>query len=1228
MDDGFDLGIRKFFEINELSAQHASEEKRQLAGHEDAKRTFQDEALQKLREYLSLDSVPDLHAVVEELHKKATFMAVRELEQKQEKERAALKKKHEEIERQRWDQVVEADLPADLPADMRMPTNVSPLGTAPRPSVLAKPTAAPLPSLAYSVPPAPVAHKQGPLMAPAVSGEMRGYGSLSSPDPTRHHGALPIISHIPSQGPLGYPMHSRQPSQDHPTQRPREGSIPGSHPSANHGPVVAYPQSAPQRAYQSMPQARVDIAPRPNPYANHPVPPQIQQPPTNVRRPLPHERYAGNHDPRASAPPTHWHPPNQAVQPMHSPTAHGYASAPPPSVMATFAATDVIDTRSRLTSQSPANPAGRDPGPIMGTQMPRPIQPDSSSMKRKVANGDDIAIDGSSKRPKHDGHANGIDSHRSTSKIRLKPADRTIPFDEVYKDGNPEYKHIIIQFPDAGDFYILRCDEHGVHFGEHPLRGAAKHLASAQHGRMSKEHSKAVETLGCLVADCTPERMEVNNKMVLKAFQEGYKPFNANQLSKTARAMKGYPQLDKQGLPIPGTIQRLPKKFSGIFRAKPCELYVAVHPEEKKSYPAIVLPWTDPDLSAVGIGMTFEDVGLFQVTLPKCFDYVLEGDSVKGVKGWAAGFQDGGVYVKQREFPGVYIVDEDPQKWIFGWIEASNLSHFDFDDARRADLPGFDAAREYYATNVKKFQSWADMQTQSRASAAQQPSFSESSGLSAAIRSGRQPLPTSRPIKDKDVEMVDVGNNDDSDQESDQGSSGKSTTNSDNDVDMANVDSRRTSVSNRDESSTAKLIATQALSLQSPTLTAVSAPPEPAPVPRPGFVAVNSPGFVAVNSRSAASSPGPGVRQGSVPHQNPERRRVEKIHASSKNPYRVNHNLATPLTTASGSNGTLQPQASQASPAIAVRKPSPASLQHILHDTDSPAEAPAMPSTDSRQPTASPQSLSSIVVKTTVQSVSRLDRAESVPVPQSMPGERDFDLPRSTSLTPAPLSTPTTPAFVNGTNGRLQLPSVQPLPSQHQYPTPLPSATESVTGRTPLPVIGFPRAKELSPAQSDMATPTVSVINSRSNSPAAVALASVKSEAGSGLDLEGDVFALAKIQVGGADLFVATSPAQQLALVDDHRSGLLKTTDDAPEELRSFTIDPKLIKSATRVHDKSTDCNVDIELNDGKKIKLVFETTKLENSRMENGRVQARRFCRRLMAWNKLVECPSVVLEL
>ncbi|KAK2017465.1 hypothetical protein LZ32DRAFT_625738 [Colletotrichum eremochloae] len=103
-------------------------------------------------------------------------------------------------------------------------------------------------------------------------------------------------------------------------------------------------------------------------------------------------------------------------------------------------------------------------------------------------------------------------------------APRTITFQEVYQDGKAEYKHSIVKYDEV--FYILRCDEHGVHFKQNALAAAAKHLHGASHGHLRKEHKLAVETIGFHVVDCTDELATLNNECVRQAFENGYKPLN------------------------------------------------------------------------------------------------------------------------------------------------------------------------------------------------------------------------------------------------------------------------------------------------------------------------------------------------------------------------------------------------------------------------------------------------------------------------------------------------------------------------------------------------------------------------------------------------------------------------------------------------------------------------------------------------------------------------------
>jgi hypothetical protein len=236
-------------------------------------------------------------------------------------------------------------------------------------------------------------------------------------------------------------------------------------------------------------------------------------------------------------------------------------------------------------------------------------------------------------------------------------SERTVSYEDVSgAPGNPAlYKHVIVEFPQkTGNFYILRCDQHGVHFGEHPLRGAAKHLASAQHGNMNKEHRTAIRTLGHRVLGCTSELAEQNNEQVVKAFKNGYKAFNANNLSQTKRAELGYGPLE----PLNSQKAALHRKqMARVTDPVPCRFYATSGGDLK--CPVLVLPWGD--ISPAGLRGTLADTGIFREAtddgkplgpkLPKCYVYREARGRVVGIMGWAKGYENGGPLERKREFP-------------------------------------------------------------------------------------------------------------------------------------------------------------------------------------------------------------------------------------------------------------------------------------------------------------------------------------------------------------------------------------------------------------------------------------------------------------------------------------------------------------------------------------------------------------------------------------------------
>ena len=361
--------------------------------------------------------------------------------------------------------------------------------------------------------------------------------------------------------------------------------------------------------------------------------------------------------------------------PPQSPAAHSQAA--PTAPLHPRNGVDELELAS--SAQSPANSAQSSATPVTPvlelesppaealSTVPAHDQPSPASdvTQKRKANGESIDQSAAStpnpaKRAKLERpiRANTAATPHSPAPELHHPPKRTVSFEEVYgfPGKPPQYNHVIVRYPvGTGDFYILRCDEHGVHFGEHPLRGAAKHLASAQHGYMSKAHATAIETLGHRVLGCTQEMADRHNHAALNAFKGGYKAFNANNLSQARRAELGFPPLDPLASQKAATQRKL---TAGVTDPASCRFYVCTGGELK--FPVLILPWGD--LSPAGLVGTLADIGFFrEVTedgkslgvpkLPKCYVYDEGRGGILGILGWAKGYESGGPLEKKREFP-------------------------------------------------------------------------------------------------------------------------------------------------------------------------------------------------------------------------------------------------------------------------------------------------------------------------------------------------------------------------------------------------------------------------------------------------------------------------------------------------------------------------------------------------------------------------------------------------
>ncbi|KAL2882593.1 hypothetical protein SGCOL_001795 [Colletotrichum sp. CLE4] len=367
-------------------------------------------------------------------------------------------------------------------------------------------------------------------------------------------------------------------------------------------------------------------------------------------------------------------------------------------------------------------------------------------------------------------------------------APRTITFAEVYQNGKAEYKHNIVKFEDV--FYILRCDEHGVHFKQNALAAAAKHLHGASHGHQKKEHKLAVETIGFHVVDCTEELAAINNECVRLAFENGYKPLNQlhgpksggkRQSAANTMAPVRHPSVSDSSFQAPpnsaGSYQtkldarpleeKQQRGVDHIMNPVPGDIYHAKWPRSNKLYIVMILGWTS--LKMCGWDGWLSDTQLCDKKIrPTCYTY-----NDEGIGGWAPGYGDGEPRELDRDVPVLWF--EKNGNTRLGWLGVKFiLKPLLLDDPDRSADPLDPAnnARKKYA-EIRGYDSFEAMLAHVQARQSPTGAEVESTTVTATTATIPAKLPSFASASDSDpvpdVDMYDFGDNpppaDDSDDE-------------------------------------------------------------------------------------------------------------------------------------------------------------------------------------------------------------------------------------------------------------------------------------------------------------------------------------------------------------------------------------------------------------------------------------------------------------------------------
>ncbi|KAM6534193.1 hypothetical protein FALCPG4_007126 [Fusarium falciforme] len=389
-----------------------------------------------------------------------------------------------------------------------------------------------------------------------------------------------------------------------------------------------------------------DSDPQPEPSAAREDQVQPPKPPTNTRVEASQDRE------REQEPHEDMGTSQDKSQPNGEPQANQNTTArqqgperwrpPDPSSPRPSQAQSQIDSPSASNQQNRAPLQGHSGARPAGSQRKRPASPSGSRNERE-------------KRPRVDDPL----------------TQKSIDFDQVFQDGKAEIKYTIARYPRKdGNWYILECKEHGQHFTNDPILGAAKHLATAVHGNLPRKHELAVSILGSLVKNCTPTRVEMNNKVAQEAFDQGLGVPATIKRPKRPRFDGGTAE---PRAVIPGHPHtRSSQVVSGIMNPKAGEIYAAYWKSSRSFYPVLILPWGS--FQDIGFKGTLLDTGLLDDT-PSC--YAADGEAGE----WAEGYEAGGALVSKRQFPVVYFDElKFPEESSVGWVPVADLKHFDSHD--------------------------------------------------------------------------------------------------------------------------------------------------------------------------------------------------------------------------------------------------------------------------------------------------------------------------------------------------------------------------------------------------------------------------------------------------------------------------------------------------------------------------------------------------------------------
>lgn len=246
-------------------------------------------------------------------------------------------------------------------------------------------------------------------------------------------------------------------------------------------------------------------------------------------------------------------------------------------------------------------------------------------------------------------------------------------FEEVYKEGHAETKHIIVEHPrGAGQWYVIRCQDCPRDFKNKPMVSAGSHLSSDVHDNQPRDAANVVGNFGIPVLECNEVLAEKNNAVARQAFrkqEKGPRPSDDTAAKDNKHGRRG---------------------TAGIVSPIPGQIYLGYWSKAKNSWPVLLLPTAN--LEDVGVPGTLEGLGLLK-SLPTCYRYNTTTETLD----WKEGFENGGGKVAQRRFPIMFFDDafKFPSESQVAWLPARDLEVLDLESPVASDVPHIRSVRAY-----------------------------------------------------------------------------------------------------------------------------------------------------------------------------------------------------------------------------------------------------------------------------------------------------------------------------------------------------------------------------------------------------------------------------------------------------------------------------------------------------------------------------------------------------